>query len=134
MYDYAGNLTVVNSHCFRHLLAFATPNIQGASYMGNPGKIGKLLTTTRDPGEIQDWLFSITPLGVAFVFYFIFIMSSDIEPKGVFLAGGVAAGIIGLESYWIVRGWRKNHILTIILGLVGIAVTAGLLAYYMSFS
>jgi len=102
--------------------------------MGNSGKIGKLLTTTRDPGEVQDWLFSITPLGVAFVFYFIFIMSSDIEPKGIFLAGGVAAGIIGLESYWIVRGWRKNHILTIIMGLIGIAITAGLLAYYMSFN
>ena len=100
--------------------------------MENTGKLNKLLTTSRDPGEIQDWIFSLTPIGVAFVFYMIFIMSTDIEPKGLFIAYGAAAGFIGLESYWIIRGWRNNHLLTIMLGFIGIAITAGLLGLYVS--
>jgi hypothetical protein len=100
--------------------------------MGN-SKLKKLLTTSRDPGEVQDWIFSLTPLGVAFAFYIIFIMSTDIEPKGLFLAYGAAAGIIGLESYWIFRGWRNNHTSTIVMGFLGIAITLSLLWMYMSF-
>jgi hypothetical protein len=61
-----------------------------------------------------------------------FIMSTNIEPKGLFLAYGAAAGFIGLESYWIVRGWRKNNASTIVMGLIGIAVTLGLLFLYIS--
>ena len=95
-------------------------------------KAKKLLTTSRDPNEVQDWIFSLTPIGVAFGFYMMFIMSSDIEPKGLFMAYGAAAGIIGLETYWIARGWRKNHISTVVLGVVGIAVTLGLLSLYVS--
>ena len=95
-------------------------------------KAKKLLTTSRDPNEVQDWIFSLTPIGVAFGFYMMFIMSSDIEPKGLFMAYGAAAGMIGLESYWIARGWRKNHISTVVLGVVGIAITLGLLSLYVS--
>lgn len=101
--------------------------------MENSSKLSKLLTTSRDPCEVQDWLFSLTPIGVAFAFYMIFIMSSDIEPKGLFIAYGAAAGIIGLESYWIFRGWRNNHAITIVMGLIGIAITLGLLGLYMTF-
>ena len=101
--------------------------------MRDTDKLNKLLTTHRGPGEIQDWLFSLTPIGVAFVFYIVFIMSSNIEPKGLFIAYGAAAGIIGLESYWIVRGWRKNNISTIVMGLIGIALTIGLLYLYVTF-
>jgi len=72
--------------------------------MKSTNKLNKLLTTHRGPGEIQDWLFSLTPIGVAFVFYIIFIMSSAVEPKGLYIAFGAAASFIGLESYWVVRG------------------------------
>ena len=100
--------------------------------MGTTGKLNKLLTTSRDPNEVQDWIFSLTPIGVAFGFYMIFIMSSSIEPKGLFVAYGAAAGIIGLESYWIIRGWRKNNVSTVVMGVIGIAITLGLLFLYVS--
>ena len=99
--------------------------------MGSTSKLNKLLTTSRDKCEAEDWIFSLTPMGVAFVFYVMFIMSTNIEPKGLFLAFGAAAGFIGLESYWIVRGWRKNNVSTIVMGLIGIAITLGLLFIYM---
>lgn len=94
-------------------------------------KLNKLVTTHRGPGEIQDWIFSLTPIGVAFAFYLVFIMSTEIEPKGLFIAFGAAAGFIGLESYWIIRGWRNNHFITIVMGLLGIAMTLGLLGLYL---
>ena len=100
--------------------------------MGSASKLNKLLTTSRDKTEAEDWIFSLTPMGVAFVFYVIFIMSASIEPKGLFLAYGAAAGFVGLESYWIVRGWRKNNASTIVMGLIGIAATLGLLFLYIS--
>ena len=100
--------------------------------MGSESKLNKLLTTDRDKSEAEDWIFSLTPMGVAFVFYIMFIMSTNIEPKGLFLAYGGAAGFIGLESYWIVRGWRKNNASTIIMGLIGIAITLSLLFLYVS--
>ena len=100
--------------------------------MGSERKINKLLTTDRGKNETEDWIFSLTPMGVAFVFYIMFIMSTDIEPKGLFLAYGAAAGFIGLESYWIVRGWRKNNASTIVMGLIGIAITLSLLFLYVS--
>ena len=100
--------------------------------MRDANKLNKLLTTHRGPGEIQDWLFSLTPIGVAFVFYMVFVMSSNIEPKGLFIAYGAAAGIIGLESYWIVRGWHNNHGSTVIMGAIGILITICALGFYMS--
>jgi len=101
--------------------------------MGSASKLNKLLTTSRGKSETEDWIFSLTPMGVAFVFYVMFIMSANIEPKGIFLAYGAAAGFIGLESYWIVRGWRKNNVSTILMGLLGIAITLGMLFLYKSF-
>ena len=98
--------------------------------MGSESKLNKLLTTSRDKGETEDWIFSLTPMGVAFVFYVMFIMSTNIEPKGMFLAYGAAAGFIGLESYWIVRGWRKNNVATIVMGLLGIVITLGIFYLY----
>jgi hypothetical protein len=100
--------------------------------MGSASKLNKLLTTSRGKSETEDWIFSLTPMGVAFVFYIIFIMSANIEPKGIFLAYGAAAGFIGLESYWIVRGWRKNNVSTIVMGLLGIVITVGVLFLYKS--
>ena len=74
----------------------------------------------------------MTPIGVAFVFYIVFIMSSNIEPKGLFIAYGAAAGFIGLESYWMVRGWHNNHGSTVIMGAIGILITIFVLGMYMS--
>ena len=102
--------------------------------MSETSKLRKLFETSRDPGEIQDWLFSLTPVGVAFVFYIFFIISMEIEPKGEFIAYGAAAAVIGLESYWIMRGWLKNHAVTIVMGLVGIGITLAALGLYLNIS
>ena len=102
--------------------------------MKDESKIEKLIKTSRKTGEAEDWIFSLTPITVAFVFYIMFIISTDIEQKGLFIAYGASAGIIGLESYWIVRGWRNNHGSTIVMGVLGIAITLGLLSLYMFFA
>jgi hypothetical protein len=100
--------------------------------MEDESKLNKLLTTKRKAGEAEDWIFSLTPISVAFVFYIMFILSTDIEQKGLFIAFGAAAGLVGLESYWIVRGWRQHHLSTVIMGALGIAITLGMLKLYMS--
>ena len=102
--------------------------------MSKASKLEKLLKTKRDAGEAENWIFSLTPIVVAFVFYILFIITTDIENKGLFIAYGAAAGIIGLQSYWIVRGWRKNYLSTIVMGVLGIVITLGLLKLYMYFS
>ena len=102
--------------------------------MAEESKLEKLVKTSRKTGEAEDWIFSLTPISIAFVFYIMFIISSDIEQKGLFIAYGAAAGLIGLESYWIVRGWRNNHGSTVLMGIIGIAITLGLLKLYMSFT
>jgi len=100
--------------------------------MAHDGKLGKLLRTGRNPQEIETWLFSLIPLGVAFVFFFIFLLPMDIPRKDVVMVIGAAAGFTGLQSYWIFRGWRKNHALTIVLGLIGIAIVLGLVRLYLT--
>jgi len=100
--------------------------------MTNEGKLSKLLKTARDQQEVEDWILSLTPLGVAFVFFFIFLLPMDIPSKNVVLIVGTAAGFTGLQSYWIFRGWRKNHALTILLGLLGIALALALVWLYLS--
>jgi hypothetical protein len=100
--------------------------------MASDSKLGKLLKTSRNPQEIEDWIFSLTPLGVAFVFFFIFLLPMDIPNKDVMLILGMAAGFTGLQSYWIFRGWRKNNVLTIVLGLIGIAIVLGLVMLYLT--
>ena len=100
--------------------------------MASDGKLGKLLKTGRNPQEIETWLFSLIPLGVAFVFFFIFLLPMNIPNKDMVMVIGVAAGFIGLQSYWIFRGWCKNHALTIVLGLIGIALVLGLVKLYLT--
>ena len=100
--------------------------------MASDGKLGKLLSTSRNPQEVEKWIFSLAPLGVAFVFFFIFLLPMDIPNKNTVLIVGTAAGFTGLQSYWIFRGWRKNHALTIVLGLIGIAIVLGLVMLYLS--
>ena len=98
--------------------------------MSEASKLEKLLKTKREAGEAENWIFSLTPIVVAFVFYILFIITTDIENKGLFIAYGAAAGIIGLQSYWIVRGWRKNYLSTIVMGVLGIVITLGSLKLY----
>jgi hypothetical protein len=100
--------------------------------MASDGKLSKLLRTSRNPQEVEDWIFSLTPLGVAFIFFFIFLLPMDIPRKDVILIIGTAAGFTGLQSYWIFRGWRKNHALTIVLGLIGIAIVLALVKLYLA--
>jgi hypothetical protein len=101
--------------------------------MENTSRLKQLLHTSRDECEAHDWVFSLTPVGVAFVFYLMFIMSANIERSGMFIAFGAAAGFIGLESYWVVRGWKKKHLSTIVLSTLAIALTVGLLNVFMHF-
>ena len=100
--------------------------------MGNTSKSNEPLATDEVSSETESWIFSLTPIGVAFVFYIMFIISTDIESKGPFIAYGAAAGFIGLETYWIIRGWRKNNNGTVLMGAIGIAITLGLLGLYLS--
>ncbi len=102
--------------------------------MAEPGKLEKLLSTPRDRHEIEDWMFTLTPLGVAFVFFIVFILSTNLANKELIMVAGTAAGFVGLQSYWIFRGWRKNHAITILMGLVTIALVLGLVWLYMQFS
>jgi hypothetical protein len=95
-------------------------------------KLNKFLRTSRDPQEVQDWIFSLTPLGVAFVFFFMFTLAMDIPEKTLILVVGIAAGFTGLQSYWVFRGWQKNHISTVLLGLIGISLTLGAMWLYLA--
>ena len=94
---------------------------------------GKPFMVVRDPQEMGRWIFSLTPLGVAFVFYFIFLLPAEIANKDVLYVVGATAGFSGLQAYWVVRGWKRKEILTVILGVIGIAVAFGLAWMYMSF-
>jgi hypothetical protein len=101
--------------------------------MDGDSKLDKLLKTRRDPREVQDWIFSLTPLGVAFVFFFFLIMPMDIPDKNLIMVLGVAAGFAGLQSYWIFRGWQKHHLSTVLLGVLGLLFILSLVWLYLSF-
>ena len=100
--------------------------------MGITNKISQMFKNSRDEKEIERWLFSLTPLGVAFVFFFIFLLPMDIPNKNLVLVTGAAAGFAGLQSYWIYRGWRRNEGSTVLLGLIGIALTGCAVWLYLS--
>ena len=96
------------------------------------GKLGKLLSNSRTPKEVEDWIFSLTPLGVAFSFFLMFMLPMEIPNKIPILVIGFAAGFTGLQTYWVFRGWRKNHLSTILLGITGIVITMLLAWFYLS--
>lgn len=97
-------------------------------------KINELFSEGRDHEEVGRWLFSLTPLGVAFVFYFIFLLQLDIQNKSLLYVIGAAAGFTGLQSYWIARGWKRNEGLTVLLGIAGILVAALLVWLFLGFT
>ena len=96
-------------------------------------KVDNMLESKRDEQEVQRWIFSLIPLGVAFVFFFIFMLPMAIPNKDVVLVTGAAAGFAGLQTYWIFRGWRRNEGLTIVLGFIGIAIAAAFVWSYNAF-
>ena len=100
--------------------------------MAGTSKLGQLFKNSRDEKEVERWLFSLTPLGVAFVFFFIFLLPMDIPNKDIFLITGAAAGFAGLQSYWIFRGWRRNEGSTVIMGIIGVALTFAAVWLYIS--
>ena len=98
-------------------------------------KLCKMLTTSRDPQEAQDWLFSLTPLGVGFVFFFFLILPMNLPNKSEVMVLGVAAGFAGLQAYWVSRGWRKNNLSTVLLSLIALLIIpVAVWVYYMSLS
>ena len=89
--------------------------------MGFGEKFKKMFGNVRDPAEMSTWIFSLTPLGIAFTFYFVFLLPMEIENKDLLYVVGAAAGFSGLQAYWIARGWKRNDGMTVVLGMVGIA-------------
>ena len=100
--------------------------------MRDTNKLNELFETHMWPEDIQEWISLLPPIGVAFALYIVYIILSGIEPRGLFIAYGAAAGFIGLESYWMVRGWHNNHGSTVIMGAIGILITIFVLGMYMS--
>jgi hypothetical protein len=87
-------------------------------------KIDHLIQSRRDSAEVQRWLFSLVPLGVAFVFFFLLILPMEITHKDMVVVTGLAAGFAGLQGYWMFRGWQRNEGLTVLLGFLGIVLAA----------
>ena len=84
--------------------------------------------------DTEDWLVSLAPVAVAFIFYIFFIMSSDLDNKHMFIAYGITAGVIGLQTFWIVRGWRNKVTSTVVMGGISIIIVLGLLKTYLHFA
>lgn len=89
-------------------------------------------TTEKSTDIVASWMFSLLPIGVAFVFYVVIILASSLENANIFIAYGAAAAFIGLETYWVTYGLRNKFVGTIIMGLAGIAITLGVLFLYLS--
>lgn len=94
-------------------------------------KFDHLVHSHRDPSEVERWLFSLIPLGVAFVFFFLLILPMEIPNEEIVIVAGLAAGFAGVQGYWVVRGWQREEGLTILLGVLGI-VLAGLFVWTYS--
>jgi hypothetical protein len=93
-------------------------------YKNTPEQVS---ATQGSPDVVSSWIFSLLPIGVAFVFYVVFISATSLENANIFIAYGAAAAFVGLETYWIMYGLRKKYFGTVVMGLVGIVLTVGLL-------
>lgn len=96
-------------------------------------KLDHLMQSRRDSAEVQRWLFSLIPLGVGFVFFFLLILPMDIAHKDMVMVTGLAAGFAGLQSYWMVRGWQREEGMTVLLGFLGIVLAALFVWAYAAF-
>lgn len=84
--------------------------------------------------DLENWLFSLIPVGVAFTFYVVFILYARLENEHLFIAFGAGAAIVGLESYWVIRGLRNRNYSTVAMGIAGISITVALILTYLSLS
>lgn len=101
-------------------------------FMENNSATDKATEMRSSPDVVANWMFSLLPIGVAFVFYVVFISATNLENTNIFIAYGAAAAFVGLETYWIMYGVRKKYFGTVLMGLVGVALTLGLLYLYLS--
>ena len=97
-------------------------------------KMKKMFEDHRDVEEMSTWIFSLTPLGIAFAFYFVFLLPMDIPNKDLLYVVGAAAGFSGLQAYWVARGWSRNDGMTVILGIIGIVFALVLTWAYVAFT
>ena len=81
-----------------------------------------LLASFLWPDDVRGWMRALPPLGIPLALYIIYIITMGIEPRGLYIAYGVWVVFIGLECYWIVRGWLDDHASTIVMGVIGIAI------------
>lgn len=100
--------------------------------MDNNSTTDKSSGSQSSPDVVANWMFSLLPIGVAFVFYVVFISATSLENANIFIAYGAAAAFVGLETYWILYGLRQKYFGTVAMGLVGVALTVGLLYLYLS--
>lgn len=99
--------------------------------MNTPNKFKQLFTNDRDIKEIDRWLLSLAPLGVAFTFFVVFLLPLEIPNKDVVLTLGITSGFIGLQTYWVIRGWRRNEGMTVLLGILSMILVVALAWGYM---
>ncbi|MEJ1296858.1 MAG: hypothetical protein RPU34_04200 [Candidatus Sedimenticola sp. (ex Thyasira tokunagai)] len=85
------------------------------------------------PDEVGNWFFSMVPVGVAFAFYMVFVLYAKLENANLFIAFGAAASAIGLQSFWIIRGFRNGDKPTVVMGFAGIGIIVGVLYAYLYF-
>ena len=93
----------------------------------------KIVEPVNTSKEVENWIFSLTPVGVVFVFYVVFVLQSEINNTNQFISYGAAAGFVGLESYWIVKGWQRKCKSTVAMGFIGIMLTLLVLYSYLSY-
>ncbi len=94
-------------------------------------KIMKMFQTQRDDKEIERWFISLAPLGLAFIFFFVFMSAMEMPNKDIVYTVGGAAGFTGLQTYWIARGWNRGDGTTILLGVGSIAFTVAIAWMYV---
>lgn len=85
-------------------------------------RIKKLFEVEREQEEIWRWLLSLIPLLAAFGSFVIFTLPLEITQRDVLYVIGLTAGFTGLQSSWIMRGWRRNEGVTVLLGIIGIGL------------
>ena len=96
-------------------------------------KMRNIIGMRREHSEVQWWMFSLGPLGVAFAFFFVFVLPMQIPDKDIILVTGAAAGFAGLQAYWIFRGWQRAEGLTMLLGVVSLVAVGAFVWWYIEF-
>ncbi|MEO5342118.1 MAG: YibE/F family protein [Gammaproteobacteria bacterium SHHR-1] len=96
-------------------------------------RLEKMFGEYRDDKEMEKWFMSLAPLTIAFLFFVIFMLPVKIENKDLILVAAGCAGFAGLQAYWVVRGWKRAEGMTILQGLLGIALALLVAWSYLHF-